>query len=82
MHLEAGRSADGRVEIAVSDEGPGIPPDLREKVFQPYFTTKQKGTGLGLAIVKKNVRALGGDLELESPIVDIRGTRFKVLLPQ
>ena len=39
--------------IAVNDNGPGIPPDLRERVFRPFFTSKRNGTGLGLALVQK-----------------------------
>ncbi len=81
VRLEAGRSAGGGVAIAVSDQGPGIPESLREKIFQPYYTTKQKGTGLGLPIVRKNVRRLGGRLELESPVAGGRGTRMIVTLP-
>jgi signal transduction histidine kinase len=74
-------SADGKVAIAITDCGPGIAPELRDRVFEPFFTTKQKGTGLGLAIVKKNVHNLGGDIRLESPIADGRGTRMTVLVP-
>lgn len=43
----------GQTRIAVNDNGPGIPPDLRERVFQPFFTSKRSGTGLGLALVQK-----------------------------
>jgi two-component system nitrogen regulation sensor histidine kinase NtrY len=49
--------------LTVSDEGPGIEPADRERIFDPYFTTKQEGTGLGLAIVKKIVLQHGGDIE-------------------
>jgi signal transduction histidine kinase len=80
VQLDA-RSADGRVAIAITDSGLGIAPELRSRVFEPFFTTKQKGTGLGLAIVKKNVHNLGGDILLESPIADGRGTRVTVSVP-
>ena len=84
--------ANGRVGIAVlqeqhcavirvEDDGKGIPPELREKVLQPFFTTKTQGTGLGLAIVAKRVAEAHGTLLLESPIADGRGTRFSVRLP-
>lgn len=78
--LEAS-SAEGRIRIAVEDEGPGVPADLREKIFEPFFTTKQRGTGLGLAIVRNNVRQLGGEIRLETPICNGKGTRFEVVLP-
>jgi signal transduction histidine kinase len=70
-----------RAVIRVQDDGRGIPPDLREKVLQPFFTTKTQGTGLGLANVAKCVAESNGTLEIESPIADGRGTRFSVSLP-
>jgi len=65
----------------VSDQGPGIPAGLREKIFEPFYTTKQKGTGLGLSIVRKNVRQMGGELRVESPVQGGSGTRFEVTIP-
>ena len=44
------------------DDGPGVPPELREKIFTPFFTTREKGTGLGLAFVREIVREHGGDV--------------------
>jgi len=79
--LEAGLGAEGRVRFAVSDQGPGIPAELREKIFEPFYTTKQKGTGLGLSIVRKNVRQMGGELRVESPLENGQGTRFEVSIP-
>jgi len=70
-----------RAVIRVQDDGRGIPPNLREKVLQPFFTTKTQGTGLGLAIVAKCVAESNGTLEIESPISDGQGTRFSVSLP-
>ncbi len=55
-------AARGQVEIAVEDDGPGVPPELREKIFTPFFTTREKGTGLGLAFVREIVRDHGGDV--------------------
>lgn len=72
---------EGEAELSVTDEGMGIPPELKERVFEPFFTTRQKGTGLGLAIVRKAVHNLGGSIELESPIAEGRGTRFTVRFP-
>jgi signal transduction histidine kinase len=53
--------------IAFRDAGPGIPPENREKIFTPFFTTKSKGTGLGLSTVKRLVDAHGGRIEIECP---------------
>jgi signal transduction histidine kinase len=81
VRVEVQAAGHGEVRLSVTDEGPGIPLELRERIFEPYFTTKQKGTGLGLAIVRKNVRELGGRLEMESPANGQRGARFTVTLP-
>ena len=57
---------DHAVEICVRDDGPGVPPDKTERIFEAYYTTKEKGTGLGLSIVKHNVELYGGTVRLES----------------
>ena len=54
------------VEITIHDNGPGISTDQSERVFEAYFTTKDKGTGLGLAIVKHNVDLYGGTIRVDS----------------
>ena len=72
---------DGKAVLRIEDDGRGIPAELREKVLQPFFTTKTQGTGLGLSIVSKRVSEANGTLELTSPIADGRGTRFSVWLP-
>jgi signal transduction histidine kinase len=72
---------DGKALLVVEDDGPGVPVDLREKILQPFFTTKTQGTGLGLAIVARRASDVGGRLELESPVNNGRGTRFLVWLP-
>jgi signal transduction histidine kinase len=59
--------ADGKVLMAVADDGPGIPEDLRPQVFEPFFTTKARGGGLGLAIARRTAEIHGGDLTLECP---------------
>jgi nitrogen fixation/metabolism regulation signal transduction histidine kinase len=61
VHLGVARARD-RAVLTVGDEGPGIPEELRERVFDPYFTTRHDGTGLGLAIVKKIVLQHGGEI--------------------
>jgi two-component system sensor histidine kinase HydH len=68
-------------EVDVEDDGPGISPDLREKILQPFFTTKPRGTGLGLAIVARRLEEIGGKLEIDSPIANQRGTRFRLGFP-
>jgi two-component system sensor kinase FixL len=65
--------------IAVVDHGPGIPPDVREKLFTPFFTTKSRGTGLGLSTVKRLVDAHQGSLEVACPPEG--GTVITVRLP-
>ena len=67
------------VTIRVTDDGPGIPPEHLEKIFEAYFSTKEKGTGLGLAIVKHNVELYGGTIEVESELG--KGTCFVLNLP-
>jgi signal transduction histidine kinase len=55
-----------RVEIVVADDGPGIPHSLRERIFEPFFSTKELGTGLGLAIVRRFVEEGGGSIVCET----------------
>jgi two-component system NtrC family sensor kinase len=74
-------AADGYYEIAVADTGHGIPPQIRERVLEPFFTTKPvgQGTGLGLSIVYSIVRKHGGTLELADAVGG--GTRVVIRLP-
>jgi signal transduction histidine kinase len=74
-------AADGACVLTVEDNGPGIAPEAREKILQPFFTTKAQGTGLGLAIVARRVAEFHGQLEWESPARDGHGSRFRVTLP-
>jgi len=67
------------VRVDVSDTGPGIPPQILEKIFTPFFTTKAQGTGLGLPICCKLVNLHNGDIRVTSDN-DI-GTTFTVELP-
>ena len=73
--------SDGRLEIIVDDDGPGISAELRGKIFQPYFTTKATGTGLGLSIVARRIDEMGGTMACESPLRGGKGTRFRLTLP-
>jgi signal transduction histidine kinase len=67
--------------VAVEDNGPGIPAAFQEKILTPFFTTKARGTGLGLAIVARRLEEIGGELKIDSPIREERGSRFRVILP-
>jgi len=65
--------------LRVEDNGRGMSPEVLEKVFTPYFTTRQDGTGLGLAIVQRVVEDHGGTIEIESS--DENGTSVTIFLP-
>jgi len=67
------------VEVAVCDTGEGIPPHLREEIFNPLYTTKQKGTGIGLALTRRLVEEHGGYIEVGDNVP--RGACFRVMLP-
>jgi signal transduction histidine kinase len=69
----------GRVRLEVRDRGPGVPADLREKIFTPFFTTREKGTGLGLAFVREIVRDHGGDVSIAD--APGGGAIFRIDLP-
>ena len=60
VRLEDGEDGREAVRVDVADDGPGIPPDVADKVFDPFFTTKPQGSGLGLAVVRKIVDAHDG----------------------
>jgi signal transduction histidine kinase len=67
------------VEIAVSDTGPGITPEIAERLFEPFFTTKPQGTGLGLSIARQIVEEHGGELSWSS--LPGAGTTFTIRVP-
>jgi signal transduction histidine kinase len=81
LFIENGARAASRgaATVRVRDNGAGIPPDKIERVFNPFFTTKEKGTGLGMAISKKIVEAHEGNIDVVSE--PGRGTEFLVTLP-
>jgi signal transduction histidine kinase len=67
--------------VEVTDDGPGIPTEDQQQVFEPFYSTRSRGTGLGLAIVQRRVTDIGAVLELTSPIANDRGTRFRITVP-
>ena len=77
--LVAACTPDGKIEIRVSDNGPGIPAELQERIFEPFFTTRADGTGLGLAVVQAVTQAHGGTVWVESQ--PGQGTMFGVRFP-
>ena len=79
IHVSAQYGGDFNVVVKIADDGPGIPQDKLDKIFEPYFTTKDKGTGLGLAIVKHNTELYNGTVRVESEAG--KGTVFTITLP-
>ena len=74
---------DGRVRMEIRDSGPGIAEEVRQRLFEPYFTTRTSGTGLGLAICKRVIDELGGEIRLEAvPEGEGTGTVVVLLLPR
>ncbi|NIR45959.1 MAG: HAMP domain-containing protein [Gemmatimonadetes bacterium] len=69
------------VEIRVADEGPGIPSEVRDEIFRPFFSSKRTGTGLGLSLALRTVEEHGGTLTLAEPPRAGRGAEFVVMLP-
>ena len=81
IRVSTRRDAQGNAVVAVSDTGPGIPPEVLPHIFEPFFTTKPVGvgTGLGLAICHSYIQAMGGDIRVRSQ--PGQGTTFEVVLP-
>ena len=72
--------SNGELVISVQDSGAGVPADLRERIWEPFFTTRQRGTGLGLAIVRKRVQEVGGSATLDVG-GNGKGARFLLRVP-
>jgi signal transduction histidine kinase len=77
--IRRAKSSDRSVEIAVTDQGPGITPEVRAHLFVPFFTTRAQGTGLGLAISERIVQEMGGRIEVLTAVGV--GSTFSVQLP-
>ena len=80
IRVEAEKKDVGHLSVTVTDSGPGIAPDLRERIWEPFFTTKQRGTGLGLAIVRKRMEEAGGSTRLGAA-QEGHGARFELRVP-
>jgi signal transduction histidine kinase len=80
IEVSTGPGPGGEVVVRVRDNGPGIPPDLRQKIFEVFFSTRGGGTGLGLPIAQRILESHGGWIELESEAG--RGTTFSLRLPR
>lgn len=70
------------VYLSVKDDGPGVPPALKDRLFQPFATGKAHGTGLGLALCRDIVQAHGGTIAITSPLESGRGTAVDIALPR
>lgn len=79
LRIATGLIDNAWVRIDIADSGPGIPPDVLEKIFNPFFTTKARGTGLGLAVVRKVVDRHQGKVDVETVLG--KGTIFRIFLP-
>ena len=79
LTVSAAHGDNFSITVSIGDDGPGIPPQNLERIFEAYFSTREKGTGLGLAIVKHNVEMYGGRVWVESELG--KGTRFAVQFP-
>ena len=82
VSIRAKSAPNGMAEIRVSDNGPGVPEDVRPRIFQPFERghARSKGTGLGLAICKRLIENAGGEISLEPDSQD--GACFRFTLPQ
>jgi len=75
----SGNGGRSVAEIAVQDTGPGMAEDIRSRIFEPFFSTKEEGIGLGLPIAQRIVEEHGGQIRVESRVGE--GTAFVVVLP-
>ncbi len=79
LHVTSHLADDGRLAVALSDSGTGIPPEHLDRIFEPFFSTKKGGTGLGLSVSYDTVERHGGEITVQSIVEE--GTTFTVWLP-
>jgi C4-dicarboxylate-specific signal transduction histidine kinase len=80
LSVGTSQGADGSVQVTVGDNGPGIAPERAERIFEPFYTTKERGLGMGLAICRRIADAHGGVLSMQSRPGE--GASFRLALPQ
>jgi signal transduction histidine kinase len=78
VSVEVSSGAECVVHLQIADDGPGIPPEVLPRIYEPFFSTKDTGTGMGMAIVHSLVAMHGGKIEIAT---SSRGTRFDVVIP-
>jgi signal transduction histidine kinase len=78
IHVDITRHG-GEWTISMADTGPGMPPEVKDKAFEPFFTTRSRGTGLGLPIARRVVEAHGGRIAIETPATG--GTVVSLSIP-
>jgi signal transduction histidine kinase len=76
----AARPVDGQIEVVFSDTGRGMPNEVKDRIFEPFFSTKEGGTGLGLAVSQQILQAHGGSIQCQS--TPGQGTTFVIRLPR
>jgi signal transduction histidine kinase len=79
VYVSARCLSDLSIAVSIRDDGPGIPPEKQERIFEAYYTSKEKGTGLGLSTVKHNIELYGGHVRVESKLGN--GAEFKLFFP-
>ena len=85
IHLKCLCNEPDFVLLDIQDNGPGVCIKLREKLFEPFYTTRSRGTGLGLSIIQRIIDVHGGDIHVVDPNFpesNPRGARFKIRLPK
>jgi signal transduction histidine kinase len=80
VRLSSRAGSGGEVIVEIADDGPGIPQDMMERIFEPFFSKRAGGTGLGLAIARQMIENHAGRIEVESHLG--RGTTFRIRLPR
>ncbi len=79
VNISLTQVSEQKLEINFADNGPGIDESVRDKIFEPFYTTRSEGTGLGLAVAEAVIRSHGGKIKLSAP--SGKGTCFQITLP-